>query len=99
MSPTIAKVEDERLNDDFYLLVYFNDLNASKERNEVITEILDFKLNNFDVDAINKNHINNVKVLHTAGRSKRITLEDMVRTKLHIAIQEKNKDFSRVNKK
>ena len=83
-SPTIAKIGDERLNNDFYLIVYYYDDRAYSERKDVINELESFKFDEDEIKIINKNNINNIKVLHTANRKNNMSLNQMVKTKLYL---------------
>ena len=99
MNPTIAKIVDDRLYKDFYVTVYFKDLDALNDRPSIIEELRFLSLNETDVEIVNENHISNVDILHTFGRRKKITLEKMVRTELRVQSKTNKNGFSKVNKK
>ena len=99
MNPTIAKIVDDRLYKDFYVIVYFKDLDALNDRPSIIEELRFSSLNETDVEIVNENDISNVDILHTFGRSKKMTLEKMVRTELRVQSKTNKNGFSKVNKK
>ena len=99
MNPTIAKIVDDRLYKDFYVTVYFKDLDALNDRPSIIEELRFLSLNETDVEIVNENDISNVDILHTFGRSKNMTLEKMVRTELRVQSKTNKNGFSKVNKK
>lgn len=99
MSPTISKIEDERLYNDFYLIVYYHDEKAFEEREEVFKELENFKLDEREIKIINNNNINNIKVVHTAGRNG-MTISQITKTKLFIIERDKDKEnFQKEHKK